>query len=182
MIVSFCATVTSVEALPDDSIYQIASTWVDQNNQSVEIESLSGKIQVIAFVYTYCEHSCPIIMERLKQINKKTPEANQKDIHFSLFTLDPKRDTPEQLKRFEHKHKLDEKQWSLYNGDADDVLELAALLGVRYKPMNNDNDDIAHSNMITLLDKQGRIVHQVKGFNENLDSILKTIIDLSTTD
>ncbi len=38
--------------------------------------------------------------------------------------------------------------------------------------MNNDNDDIAHSNMITMLDKEGRITHQVKGFGEDLESII----------
>jgi hypothetical protein len=42
----------------------------------------------------------------------------------------------------------------------------AALVGVRYIPMNNDNNDIAHSNMITILDKQGRVVNQVNSILE----------------
>ena len=163
------------ESLPDDSIYNIESTWLNQSKVSVQIEKLSGQVQVIAFVYTYCEHSCPIIISRLKAIAKNIPDDAINSVHFSLFSLDPKRDTPEQLKLFAQKHNLDEKHWSFYNGDPDQVLELAALVGVRYKPMNNENDDIAHSNMITVLDKQGRIAYQVKGFEEDLQTVINVI-------
>ena len=169
------STVSFAESLPDDSIYHIESTWVDQNKASVQIEELRGQVQVIAFVYTYCEHSCPIIMSRLKAIAKNIPENARNSVHFSLFSLDPERDTPEQLKLFAKKHRIDEKHWSFYNGDPDNVLELAALVGVKYKPMNNGNDDIAHSNMITVLDKQGRIVHQVKGFEKQLKTVVNVI-------
>jgi protein SCO1/2 len=165
----------STQTLADDSIYHIDSAWINQDKKSVKIEQLSGKIQIIAFVYTYCEHSCPIIMSRLKQIEKHLPEGKKTEIHFSLFSLDPIRDTPEQLKLFAKKHGLNLDVWGLHNGDPDDVLELAALVGVRYKPMNNGNNDIAHSNMITVLDKQGAVIHQVKGFGEDLKTVLSVI-------
>jgi protein SCO1/2 len=175
-----CLPLASIaESLPNNSIYHIGSTWVDQNNETVEVAQLRSHIQVVAFVYTYCEHSCPIIMQRLKKIYMNISLENKTAVHFSLFSLDPKRDTPEKLKAFQKKHELNDKQWSFYNGDPEDVLELAALVGVRYKPMNNDNDDIAHSNMITILDKQGRIVHQVKGFAEDLHTVLNVINELS---
>lgn len=170
------------EVLPDDSIYHIGSNWNNQDKVSVEIEQLRGHIQVIAFIYTYCQHSCPIIMERLKQIEKHLSAEQKEAVHFSLFSLDPKRDTPKELKAFEKKHQLDAQYWSFYNGDPESVLELAALVGVRYKPMNNDNNDIAHSNMITLLDQQGRIIHQVKGFGEDLDTVLNVIKSTASPD
>lgn len=174
------STVILAETLPDESIYHIGSTWTDQNNDAIEIQKLSGKIQVVAFIYSYCEHSCPIIMERLKKIEQNLTAANQQEVHFSLFSLDPKRDTPEKLKAFEIKHALNDDHWRFYNGDPDQVLELAALVNVRYKPMNNENNDIAHSNTITLLDQQGRIAHQVKGFGEDLNTVLNVINELSS--
>ena len=161
--------------LPDDSIYHIDSSWIDQNGQNVKISQLQGKIQVIAFVYTYCEHSCPVIMSKLKEIEKHLIESKKGEVNFSLFTLDPERDTPAQLKLFEKKHELNQNIWRLYSGNPDDVLELAALVGVRYKPMNNGNNDIAHSNMITVLDKKGTIIHQVKGFGEDLEKVITII-------
>ena len=61
------------------------------------------------------------------------------------------------------------------NGDPDDVLELSALVGVRYKPMDTEGKDIAHSNMITVLDRQGRIYYQMKGFDERLQPVVEAI-------
>ena len=66
-------------------------------------------------------------------------------------------------------------KWMMFNGDPDDVLELSALVGVRYKPMDTEGKDIAHSNMITVLDRQGRIHYQMKGFDESLQRVVAAI-------
>ena len=66
----------------------------------------------------------------------------------------------------------------MFNGDPDDVLELAALFGVRYKPMNNTEKDIAHSNMISILDKAGRIHYQMKGLDASLEQV---VVEISKT-
>lgn len=55
------------------------------------------------------------------------------------------------------------------SGDPDDVQPLSALFGVRYKPMGVA--DIAHSNMLSILDQQGVMVYQMKGLGENLATI-----------
>ena len=56
---------------------------------------------------------------------------------------------------------------SLYPGSGfrmpDDVLELAALLGVKYK--RDARGQFAHSNVITVLDANGEIVSQQIGLN-----------------
>jgi protein SCO1/2 len=161
--------------IPGDSIYNIESDWVDQNGQSSNITSWQGKTQVLAFVYTYCEHSCPIIVSNLKQIEQHIPAELKADVRFSLVSLDPGRDTPSVLNAYMQKEKLASGQWMMFNGDPDDVLELSALVGVRYKPMDTEGKDIAHSNMITVLDSQGRIHYQMKGFDESLQRVVEEI-------
>lgn len=168
--------------LPDDSVYQIGSIWVDQNNRSVSIEQLRGKVQVIAFVYTYCEHSCPTIIANLKHLDSQISEQRRNDIQFSLVSLDPLRDTPDVLKRFMTDHQLSQAHWKMLNGDPGDVLELAALMGVRYKPMDMEGKDIAHSNMITVLGRQGRIRYQMKGLDRNMDRVHAAIVSAFATD
>lgn len=161
--------------IPDDSIYNIESNWVDQNNQSSNIVTWQGKVQVLAFVYTYCEHSCPIIVANLKQIERRISAQWTGDVRFSLVSLDPARDIPAVLNRYMQDHNLADGKWMMFNGDPDDVLELSALLGVRYKPMDTEGKDIAHSNMITVLDRQGRIHYQMKGFDESLQRVVAEI-------
>ena len=176
IVVLFISGVCLSAELPDESIYHVGSSWVNQRSERIKIETLQGKVQIVAFVYTYCEHSCPIIMSRLNYIDRNIPNKQKNDVQFSLFSLDPVRDTPEVLLRFVKKHKLNEQYWNMFNGDPDDVLELAALFGVRYKPMDNESNDIAHSNMITVLDKHGRVHHQMKGLGEDMDNVIAQII------
>lgn len=161
--------------LPNDSVYHVASHWLNQNGDKVNIADFRGKVQVVAFVYTYCEHSCPLIIANLKQIERGIPTEQKPDARFLLISLDPARDSPEVLKRYMLDHDLDERQWTMLNGDPDDVLELSALLGVRYRPMDSKSKDIAHSNMITVVDRRGRINYQMKGLNEGLEPVLSSI-------
>lgn len=160
--------------LPDDSIYHIGSDWVNQNDQPVNIGSLAGKVQVLAFVYTYCEHSCPIVLGKLKAIERGLSQEQKRDVTFQLITLDPKKDTPAAMRQYMETKNLHPESWNMLNGQADDVLELAALVGVRYRPMSNGKD-IAHSNMITVLDRQGRIHYQMKGLDADLQQVVEQI-------
>jgi protein SCO1 len=161
--------------LPDESIYHIGSDWINHDNENVNITSLQGKVQVVAFVYTYCEHSCPVILSKLKYIENNISPEDKDKINLLLISLDPKRDTPEVLKQYMKEKELDENYWKMFSGDPDDVLELSALVGVRYKPMNNTAKDIAHSNMITILDKKGRLYYQMKGLDASLEKVLTEI-------
>jgi protein SCO1/2 len=161
--------------LPDNSIYHVGSNWLDQDNQSFPIDELQGKIQVVAFVYTYCERSCPIILARLKALKSLLPEGHSKQVQFLLISLDPERDTPSVLRTYMQDKELEKNEWRMLNGSSDDVLELAALVGVKYKPMDLEGKDIAHSNMITVLDKKGRLYYQMKGLNESVNEVEKTI-------
>ena len=160
--------------LADDSIYHIDSSWLDQDRRSINIGELQGKLQVVAFVYSYCEHSCPFILANLKKIERALPPNAAAGLQFTLISLDPARDTPEVLNQYMQDHGLRVPDWQMLSGDADDVLEMAALIGVRYKPMDSGGD-IAHSNMITLLDKQGRLLYQLKGLNQDFDAMLELI-------
>jgi protein SCO1/2 len=168
--------------LPNDSVYHVASNWVNQNGSKVNIADFQGKVQVVAFVYTYCEHSCPFIIANLKRIERELPAEEKTEIQFTLVSLDPARDSPEVLKQYMLDHDLDEQLWTMLNGNPDDVLELSALLGVRYRPMDNEAKDIAHSNMITVLDRQGRIHYQMKGLNEGLEAVVSAIMRTSKAD
>ena len=114
-------------------------------------------------------------MAKLKHIERKLSSENKKDIQFLLISLDPKRDTPEVLNQYMKDKDLNEKYWEMFSGNPDDVLELSALIGVRYKPMSNKAKDISHSNMITILDKKGRIHYQMKGLDASLEQVVVEI-------
>ena len=175
-LIMFLPTAWAASELPSDSIYHVGSYWLNQNSERMNIADFRGKVQVVAFVYTYCEHSCPFIIANLKHIESELAPELKGQVQISLVSLDPARDSPDVLKRYMLEHDLDEQLWTMLNGDPDDVLELSALMGVRYRPMDSDTRDIAHSNMITVLDRQGRIHYQMKGLNEGLDPVVSAIM------
>lgn len=145
------------------SIYQVSSKWVTEDGETVTLGTLEGKTQVVAMVYTSCEVACPRIVASMKTIQKKT---DSDAVGFVLISIDPERDTPEALKAYAEKMNMDDSAWTLLTGSPDNVLELAALLGVRYRKMADG--EFAHSNIITVLDAQGEIVYQQNGLGVDL--------------
>jgi protein SCO1 len=67
--------------------------------------------------------------------------------------------------------------WTLLHGQPDDVLELAALLGVRYK--EGADGQFMHSNVITLLNANGEIVVQQIGLNSDPQEMVHRIEQLA---
>lgn len=173
LILCLLPLLCTAESIEPQSVYQFESIWLNQNAESVELSVLRGTPQLVAFVYTYCEHTCPLIIEKIKQLIDALPEKSKAAIHVTLISLDPKRDQPSQLKSYMNRKSLSERQWTMLNGDPDDVRVLSNMFNVKYKPMQND--ELAHSNIITLLDNEGIIRYQLKGMGEGFEKIIKAV-------
>lgn len=173
--IALIAAPLAADELPDDSVYHAGSAWTTQDDRRINLTDLRGTVQVVSFVYTYCEHTCPTIVARLKQIEDGLPSEVRTRVHFALVSLDPDRDQPEVLRAYMREKKLDERSWTMLNGEPGDVRELSALFGVRYRPMGTS--DIAHSNMISVLDADGVIRYQTKGLSEDVALIVEAIVD-----
>ncbi|MCA1801802.1 MAG: SCO family protein [Rhodothermaceae bacterium] len=157
----------------DESIYHVSSTWKDQHGHSVDFDVLRGKVQVLAMVYTYCEFACPRILADMKRIEKDLTEETRQYTNFVIVSIDPQRDTPERLLEFAVANNLSSDSWTLLNGSDGDILEIAALLGVRYKRISDT--DFTHSNMISVLNREGEIVHQRKQLYDDQADIIRAI-------
>lgn len=150
---------TSLEAAAPSglSLYQLESEWQDQHGATRQLADLPGP-QAIAMVYTHCGSACPRIVMDMKRL-----EAEYPALKLTLVSIDPERDTPGRLLEFAEGSRLDE-SWTLLNGSEDDLLELAAVLGVKYRRISEE--DFMHSNIITILDEQGVIVHRQQALGE----------------
>ena len=155
------------------SIYQLESVWTTATEQPLHLGHLQGKVQVLAMVYTTCEAACPIIVSLMQLIEAALPPELRPDIGFVLVTFDPARDTPGVLSAYSARMGLDPLSWSLLSGPPDDVLELATLLGIKYK--RDQSGGFIHSNVITVLNKAGEIVHRHEGLQQDMASTLEAI-------
>lgn len=162
----------------DESIYNVSSVWNNRHGESVAMSSLRGKVQVVAMVYTHCEHACPRILADMQRIRDGLPEEVLSSTNFTIISIDPERDTPGRLAEFAEENNLSDDKWTLLNGDDGDILEIAALLGVKYKRISDT--DFTHSNMISVLNKEGEVAYQRKQLTDSQDKVIDVIRDLSS--
>ena len=123
--------------------------------------AVAASVVVAAMVFTHCAYACPRILVDLQAIEDQIPAEQRDQVRWLLVSMDSDRDTPEVLNTYAEDNSLDTSRWTLLHGDDFAVRGIAAALGVRYKKDVNGN--FAHSNVITVLDREGRIAHQLQG-------------------
>ncbi|MCX6951570.1 MAG: SCO family protein [Verrucomicrobia bacterium] len=92
---------------------------------------------------------------------------------FVLVSFDVARDTTAVLAKYRAERALDG-QWTLLRGDDNAVRELAALLGVKFK--QEADGSFSHSNLVTILNREGEVVHQRVGLKGGLDEAAAALV------
>lgn len=164
-------------APPEMSLYQLDATWRDDRDHARQLAELKGRPVVLSMIYTSCEYVCPLLVQEVRAIDAALPEDLQDRAALVLVSFDPERDTPRKLAAYRDQHGLPADHWTLLTGDPDDVLTLAAVIGMRYRP--DGRGDFAHSNLVTILDREGVIRHQQVGIGQGREAsteMLRTLL------
>ena len=171
----------SLDASPhtDQSLYLLDSKWTSDRGKTIPLGALRGRPQVVAMFFTHCEYACPILVNDLKKLEVQLPAEVSARVDFLLISFDSKRDTIETLATYREKEKLGLKNWTLLRGEADDVRELAALLGINYAP--DSRGQFAHSNLITVLNSKGEVTFQHQGLKGDLTPLMGAVTKAATS-
>lgn len=169
-------TLPASEPLSGTSIFHLDSTWTDQHGQLITLREFSGKIVVLALVYTHCEAACPRIIADMRRIRGALGPTGDPRVGLVLVSIDPGRDSVERLRDFGLETGLTEQGWTLLRGNDGDVRELAAVFGVQYS--KTSDTDFAHSNVIHVVDSHGEIAHQQLGLGADPKATVAAIREL----
>ena len=153
-------------ALPADSLYQVKLPLQDQDGRAASLDRGRGHPVLLSMFYGECPVACPLLISKLKLLERDLPAPAREDLRVELVSLDPARDTPEKLRALAGLHQLDLARWSLLRTDADHVRDLAAVLGLKYHPLNSGG--IWHAVVVVLLDGEGRVIARVEGQDADL--------------
>ncbi len=162
-------------SISDESIFNLTSKWKTQDNKTIEIKDFKGKVTVMVMIYTSCKAACPRLVADMRDIESKMPKDKLSEINFVLVSIDPEVDTPERLKSFAKANFMDAPHWTFLQGTKTTVQEFANVLAVKYKqiaPM-----DFSHSNIISVFDKEGILIHQQEGLGVNNKETVNKIIE-----
>lgn len=161
------------DKLGERSLYLLDSSWTDDSGRPVQLRELAGEVQILTLMFTTCTGSCPVTVKALQMFARKMPADIKEHARFLLVTVDPQRDGVAELRRYRQEMKLDQKRWRLLRGSPEDVRELAAVLGFNYEQI--ESGQYVHSNLVTVLDPRGQIVHQQSGTTGTPEGLLDAI-------
>ena len=168
----------SVQALPVliSKTHTIADyRLVNQLGKESSIKNWEGKIVVANFFFTHCPYVCPKMTNNLKKVQKAN--VGDKNLLFVSFSVDPERDSSEQLQKFARRFNIDEGNWQLLTGSKKEIYRLARK---SFQVIATDGDggenDFIHSDQLVLIDAQKRIRGYYEGTEEKeTDQLIKDI-------
>ncbi|UZJ60580.1 SCO family protein [Pseudomonas sp. KU26590] len=126
----------------------------DQDGQSVSLSQLKGKWTVLFFGYTFCPDICPTTLAQLRQIKSELPKDVVEKLRIVLVSVDPDRDTPQQLKQYLGYF---DKQFVGLAAPVDTLQKLANAVSIPYIPADTSkpNYTVDHSGNLALLGPDG---------------------------
>jgi len=132
----------------DADLRRLGSSRTLQDGSEIQLSNLAGSVQVLAMVYTHCEHACPRIIADMHRIRSQLKESKGR-VDYLLVSLDPERDDVERLAHFAKTSRLGQ-DWTLLRAADRTVRELAAALGIRYRRVSKE--EFIRSSVISVLD------------------------------
>ena len=161
-----CKEEAAAKKFSTESLYQLDATFTDDSGKTFSLGSLRGRPVVLDMFFASCGYACPLTVTDLLAIQGRLPTELRGKAVFVLVSFDVARDTPAELAKYRASRGLDG-QWILLHGDDNAVRELAALLGVKFK--QEADGAFSHSNIVTILNRAGEVVHQRQGLKGGLD-------------
>lgn len=127
----------------------------DQNGAPVAVDELKGKWTLVFFGYTYCPDICPTTLAQLRDIRTKLPQEAVDNMRVVLVTVDPNRDTPQQLKQY--LGYFDPRYIGL-TAPVADIQKLASALSIPFIPADTSKPGytVDHSGNLALIGPDGR--------------------------
>lgn len=165
------AVLPDKDSMPAESIFHLTDSFQTQENIPFTLSMLKGKPTVVGMIFTHCTYACPRLTADIKNIADSLKGEKEK-VNFLLVSFDTKRDTPDRLNKFAEENGLN-KNWILLHGSEDAVRTLSVLLNVQYEKDAEGN--FSHSNLVSVLDKNGVLQYQKEGLEAEHIVTISTI-------
>ena len=135
-------------------------TLIDQRGDRFDLESLKGKWSFVFFGYTHCPDICPITLAVFDSVHNDLVQhtSSSGNVQFIFVSVDPERDTPEQLGNYVNYFNA---AFLGLSGDEQALSGLTRQLGILYLRTEVDESQnylVDHTASVFLIDPLGRLV------------------------
>ncbi|SHK19175.1 SCO family protein [Thermocrinis minervae] len=115
----------------------------NQDGKREKLSQLLGKdkVALIFFGYTNCPDVCPDTLQRLATMYKKLSPEEQKRVKVIFISVDPERDTPQQLKGYVP---FFNPNFMGFTGTPDEIRNVAKEYKVYYRKVENSGSAVGY--------------------------------------
>lgn len=137
-----------------------AFSFVNQDNNIVNQDSMMGNIYVADFFFTTCPTICPVMTKNMSYLQQKL--SIFPNVRFLSHTVDPRNDSPERFVEYIEEMKqnnvsIDLSNWDFVTGDIDEIYNIAKSYFVNVSLDSLAPGGFLHSEYFVLIDKEGRV-------------------------
>lgn len=149
-------------------------TLTDHTGQPLRFEGGHSRVTLITAVYASCGLACPMILGEVKRtVASLTPNERAK-VDVLAVTLDPDHDSPSRLSALATAQRVSSPGFRFLTGDAPKVNSVLDALSIA-RAKNPQTGLIDHANILTLVDRQGRVAYRFSLGKENEKAIVRAI-------
>jgi len=131
-------------------------SFTNQDGKTITNNDFENKVYVVEFFFASCPTICPKMNESMLKIQEKF--FGNPNFGIVSITIDPKRDTPEALKKYAKEHQVKLKNWHFLTGNIDAIYKLSNKGFKLYAGENAEAEGgFEHSGLFALIDKDGYI-------------------------
>ena len=150
---------------------------ISDQNMNFVIDDFKGKWSILFFGFTFCPDICPLTMKQLSNVKEELKDKANR-INFYLVSIDPDRDSPENLRTY--LDNFDEEFIGL-TGEIDKIYKFSTQVNAPFFPVVNSNEEnytVDHSGSLVLINPEGnyagffRAPHDQNKIIKALDSLL----------
>lgn len=140
-------------AAPPPLVYVGAWNLKNHLNQDFGSQDLKGKVVIASFFFTRCPSICPKLMGNMNEVHKRF--ANDENVHFVSFSVDPEFDTPEVLRAYREKSNFVADNWTFLTGTSEQMANVVTNQMKLHVGEMDELLDVSHVAELVLFDQNG---------------------------
>ena len=153
----------------ETSLQEVSFEFQEDNGNKFTFNKIVNKDAVVAFAYTTCEYACPLIVDKMRKIEKKLHTKKQ-NAEFVMISFDPLNDTVDVLKKYKIKSELNRDNWHFLTGEEKVIQKTLMIFGVKAKKIPSTGV-IDHDNKIFIFGRDGKLKKVLEGLDASIDDV-----------
>ncbi|WP_347173357.1 SCO family protein [Polaribacter uvawellassae] len=131
--------------------------FINQKGNTITNKNFEGKVFVVEFFFTTCPSICPIMNQ--KMIDVQNEFYGNPNFGIASFSITPDIDTPEVLSQYRKEHNITSTNWQMLTGKSQEYVYDLSNKGFKLYAGNGDGEHggFEHSGLFALIDKEGNI-------------------------